>query len=41
MKLALDGVGVTLSGARILDGVSIDVASGERLAVLGPSTASR
>ena len=37
MKLALDGVGVTLSGARILDGVSIDVASGERLAVLGPS----
>ena len=37
MKLALDGVGVTLAGARILEDVSVDVASGERLAVLGPS----
>ncbi len=37
MKLAVDGVGVTLAGARILEGVSVDVASGERLAVLGPS----
>jgi thiamine transport system ATP-binding protein len=37
VKLALDGVGVTLTGARILDDVSVDVASGERLAVLGPS----
>ena len=37
VKLALDGVGVTLAGARILEDVSVDVASGERLAVLGPS----
>ena len=37
MRLALDGVGVTLAGAQILGGVSVDVASGERLAVLGPS----
>jgi len=37
VKLALDEVGVTLAGARILDDVSVEVASGERLAVLGPS----
>ena len=37
MRLALDGVGVTLAGAQILEDVSVDVASGERLAVLGPS----
>ena len=37
MRLSLDGVGVTLDGARILDDISVDVASGERLAVLGPS----
>jgi thiamine transport system ATP-binding protein len=37
VRLALDGAGVTLAGARILEDVSVDVASGERLAVLGPS----
>ena len=37
MRLALDGVGVTLAGAEILEDVSVDVASGERLAALGPS----
>ena len=37
MRLALDRVGVTLEGARIVDGVSLDVASGERVALLGPS----
>jgi thiamine transport system ATP-binding protein len=37
VKLALDGVGVTLAGARILEDVSVDVAPGQRLAVLGPS----
>jgi len=37
MRLALDRVGVTLDGTRIVDDVSVDVAAGERLAVLGPS----
>jgi len=37
VRLALDGVGVTLAGAEILEDVSVDVASGERLAALGPS----
>ena len=37
MRLVLDRVGVILDGARIVDDVSVDVASGERLAVLGPS----
>jgi thiamine transport system ATP-binding protein len=37
MRLALDRVGVTLDGTRIVDDVSIDVAAGERLALLGPS----
>ena len=37
MKLALDGVGVTLDEARILEDVSVDVPTGQRLAVLGPS----
>jgi len=37
VKLALDGVGVTLDEARILEDVSVDVPTGQRLAVLGPS----
>ena len=37
MRLVLDRVGVILDGTRIVDDVSVDVASGERLAVLGPS----
>ena len=37
MRLAVDRVGVTLGGARIVDDVSVDVPSGGRLAVLGPS----
>ena len=37
MRLALDGIGVELEGRRILEGVSLDVADGERVALLGPS----
>ncbi len=37
MRLALVGVGVEVDGASILSGVSLDVADGERLALLGPS----
>ena len=37
MRLRLERIGVTIDGTRILDDVSLDVASGERLAVLGPS----
>jgi len=35
--MSLDGVGVTVDGATILDGVSVEVAAGEHLAVLGPN----
>jgi thiamine transport system ATP-binding protein len=37
MKLTLDGIAVVLDGRTILDEVSLDVAEGERLALLGPS----
>ena len=35
--ISLDGVGVTVDGATILDGVSLDVHAREHLAVLGPN----
>ena len=37
MRLTLERIEVELDGRRILDDVSIDVAEGERLALLGPS----
>ena len=37
MRLALDRIGVVIDGRAILDDVSLDVAAGERLALLGPS----
>ena len=37
MRLMLDRIGVAIDGRRILDEVSLDVADGERLALLGPS----
>lgn len=37
MRLTLEGVGVTLEGSPIVEDVSLEVASGERLALLGPS----
>ena len=37
MRLALEGVDVTLDGNRILEVVTVAVPAGERLAVLGPS----
>ena len=37
MTLALDGIGVTLDGSPIVEGIALEVASGERLALLGPS----
>ena len=37
MRLTLERIGVTIDGRRILDDVSLDVADGERLALLGPS----
>ncbi len=37
MRLSLDGIGVAIEGRAILEGVSLDVADGERLALLGPS----
>ena len=37
MRLALDGIGVEIEGRPILEDVSLDVADGERLALLGPS----
>jgi thiamine transport system ATP-binding protein len=37
VRLTLDRVGVTIDGHRILEDVTLDVADGERLALLGPS----
>jgi thiamine transport system ATP-binding protein len=37
MRLALDRVAVAIDGQAIVEDVSLDVASGERLALLGPS----
>ena len=37
MRLTLERIGVSIDGRRILDDVSLDVADGERLALLGPS----
>ena len=37
MTVALDGIGVTLDGSPIVEGITLQVASGERLALLGPS----
>jgi thiamine transport system ATP-binding protein len=41
MRLALEHVDVTLDGAGIVDDVSLEVAAGERLALLGPSGAGK
>jgi thiamine transport system ATP-binding protein len=41
MTLVLEHVEVTLDGARIVSDVSVDVPSGERLALLGPSGAGK
>ncbi|HET7367876.1 MAG TPA: ABC transporter ATP-binding protein [Gaiella sp.] len=41
MRLALDHVDVELDGRRIVEDVSLEVASGERLALLGPSGAGK
>jgi thiamine transport system ATP-binding protein len=37
VTVALDGIGVTLDGSPIVEGITLEVASGERLALLGPS----
>jgi len=37
VRLTLERIGVAIDGRRILDDVSLDVADGERLALLGPS----
>jgi thiamine transport system ATP-binding protein len=41
VRLALDHVDVELEGRRIVEDVSLEVASGERLALLGPSGAGK
>jgi thiamine transport system ATP-binding protein len=41
MRLALERVDVTLDGTPIVENVSLEVAGGERLAVLGPSGAGK
>jgi thiamine transport system ATP-binding protein len=41
VRLTLDDVAVTVAGTQLIEGVSLDVAAGERLAVLGPSGAGK
>jgi len=41
MTLTLDSIGVTLDGTRIVDDISLEIATGKRLAVLGPSGAGK
>lgn len=39
--LRLDGIGLSIGGARILDGVTLDVPEGEMLGVIGPNGAGK